>query len=126
MPSKEIVDSFIATVVSGKHVEAIERFYAPHATMQENLNPPRRGLEDLVANERAALARQKEIATRPVDFYAIDGDRVVIHWIFDFTTLDGRRFALDEISLQRWENDKIVAERFYYDPAQFRVADPVS
>ena len=58
-------------------------------------------------------------ATRPVDFYAIDGDRVVIHWIFDFTTLEGRKFSLDEISMQRWENDKIVEERFYYDPAQF-------
>ena len=120
MPGKQIVDAFIATVVSGQHVEAIERFYALHATMQENLDPPRRGLDDPVANERAALARQKEIATRPVDFYAIDGDRVVIHWIFDFTTREGRKFSLDEISMQRWENDKIVEERFYYDPAQFR------
>ena len=76
-------------------------------------------MANLLANERAALARQKEIATRPVDFYAIAGDRVVIHWIFDFTTLEGKTFALDEISMQRWDNDKIVAERFYYDPAQF-------
>ncbi len=120
MPSTQIIEAFIATVVSGKHVEAIERFYAPHATMQENLNPPRQGLANLVANERAALARQKEIATRPVDFHAVDGDRVVIHWIFDFTTLEGRKFTLDEISVQRWENDKIVEERFYYDPAQLR------
>ena len=120
MPSKQIVEAFIATVVSGRHVEAIERFYATHATMQENLNPPRQGLANLIANERAALARQQEIATRPVDFYAIDGDRVVIHWIFDFTTLEGGKFALDELSMQRWNNDKIVEERFYYDPAQFR------
>lgn len=119
MPGKQIVDAFIATVVGGQHVEAIERFYAPHATMHENLDPPRWGLDNLVANERAALARQKEIATRPVDFYAIDGGRVVIRWIFDFTTREGRKFTLDEISMQRWENDKIVEERFYYDPAQF-------
>lgn len=120
MPSKQIVEDFIATVVSGQHVAAIERFYAPEATMQENLNPPRRGRETLVANERAALARHREIATRPVDFYAIDGDRVVIHWIFDLTTLDGKRFTLDEMSLQRWEGGKIVEERFYYDPAQMK------
>lgn len=119
MPSKQIVEAFIATVVSGRHVEAIEQFYAPHATMQENLMPPRRGLANLVASERDALARQKEIATRPVDFFAIDGERVVIHWIFDFTTLEGRKFMLDELSMQRWENDKVVEERFYYDPAQF-------
>jgi ketosteroid isomerase-like protein len=121
MPSKKIVDAFIASVVSGRHVEAIERFYAPHASMQENMSPPREGRDTLVASERAALARHKEIATRPVDFYAIDGDRVVIHWIFDFTTLDEKQFSLDEISMQRWEGDNIVEERFYYDPAQFRV-----
>ncbi|MEQ1515970.1 MAG: hypothetical protein ABL931_05725, partial [Usitatibacteraceae bacterium] len=63
--------------MSGRHVEAIEQFYAPNATMQENLKPPRRGLANLVANERDALAQQKEIATRPVDFFAIDGERVV-------------------------------------------------
>lgn len=120
MSSKHIVEEFIATVVSGRHVEAIERFYAPDATMQENLNPPRCGRDNLVATERAALARHREIATRPVDFYAIDGDRVVIHWIFDLTALDGKCFTLDEISLQRWEGDKIIQERFYFDPAQMK------
>jgi ketosteroid isomerase-like protein len=120
MPSKQVVEEFIATVVSGHHVEAIERFYATYATMQENGNPPRHGLANLVANERAALARNKEIVTRPVDFYAIDGNRVVIHWIFDITTLDGKRCTLDELSLQRWDGDKVVEERFYYDPAQLR------
>jgi ketosteroid isomerase-like protein len=119
MPTKQTVEAFIATAVSGQHVEAIERFYAIDASMQENLNPPRKGLANLVANERAALARHREIATRPVDFYAIDGERVVIHWIFDFTTLDGQKFTLDEISMQRWANEKIAEERFYYDPAQF-------
>jgi ketosteroid isomerase-like protein len=120
MPSKHTVEDFISTVVRGRHVEAIERFYAPHATMQENLNEPRRGLENLLASERAALARHREIATRPADFYAINGDHVVIHWIFDFTTRDGKRFTLDEIAMQRWESEKIAEERFYYDPAQFR------
>lgn len=120
MPSKSNVENFIATVVSGQHAEAIERFYAADATMQENQHPPRVGRDVLVAHERAALARHRSVFTHPVDFYAIAGDRVAIHWVFDFTRLDGNRFTIDEFAYQRWQGEKIVEERFFYDPAQVR------
>jgi ketosteroid isomerase-like protein len=120
MPHKETVEAFIATVVSGQHAEAIERFYAPNATMQENHHPPRVGRDVLVAHERAALAKHASVFTRPCDFYAIEGDRVAIHWVFEFTRLDGKQFKIDEFAYQRWEDDKVVEERFFYDPAQMR------
>lgn len=34
---------FVALVVSGKHDEAIERFYTENATLQENLGDIRKG-----------------------------------------------------------------------------------
>ena len=122
MPSREIVEAFIATVVSGQHAEAIERFYAPNATMQENHHPPRIGRDNLVAHERAALARHSAVFTHPVDFFAIEGDRVAIHWIFDFTRLDGKQLTIDEFAYQRWQDEKILEERFFYDPAQMRTS----
>jgi len=122
MPSQQTVEAFIATVVSGQHAEAIERFYAPHATMQENHHPPRVGRDTLVAHERAALARHSAVYTHPVDFFAIEGNRVAIHWVFDFTRLDGSCLSIDEFAYQRWEDEKIVEERFFYDPAQMRPA----
>jgi ketosteroid isomerase-like protein len=120
MPTKAIVDAFIATVVNGQHAEAIERFYAVNATMQENHHPPRVGRDVLVVHERAALARNRDVFTHPVDFFAIVGDRVAIHWVFDFTSLDGKKLTIDEFAYQRWESDKVVEERFFYDPAQMR------
>ena len=122
MPSKATVEAFISTVVSGQHAEAIERFYAPEATMQENHHPPRVGRDVLVAHERAALARHSAVCTHPVDFFAIEGDRVAIHWVFDFTRLDGKCLTIDEFAYQRWEGEKVVEERFFYDPAQMRPA----
>jgi len=65
MPTQERLADFIATVVRGEHVEAIERFYAPHATMQENNAPPRVGRDVLVAHEAAALARLSRMETEP-------------------------------------------------------------
>ncbi len=52
MPSPEVLHRFIAEVEANAHVEAIEQFYAPHASMQENELPPRIGRETLVANEK--------------------------------------------------------------------------
>jgi ketosteroid isomerase-like protein len=118
MPQRDIVRAFIAMVERGRYVEAIESFYAENASMQENLQPPRQGREILVAGERKIMAGFREIRTRPVETYFVHGDRVVINWIFDFTDHDGASFTQDELALQRWQGDKIVEERFYYDPAQ--------
>ena len=46
----------------------------------------------------------------------IDGDRVVIHWILDFTGRDGKRSRFDQLALQLWRGDRIAEERFVYDP----------
>src|SRR4051794_22235683 len=51
MPSPEVLDRFIATVEANAHVEAIEAFYAPDASMQENELPPRSSRDVLVAHE---------------------------------------------------------------------------
>lgn len=50
--------------------------------------------------------------------FLVDGDRVVINWIFEITTPEGRTFRLDELAHQRWQGDRVIEERFYYDPAQ--------
>jgi len=119
MPSRERVRALIARVEQGRYVEALQQFYADDATMQENGQPPRIGLQKLIEHERGVIAAFKEIRTLPVDICLVDGDRVVIRWVFEFTRADGTRFRLDELALQRWRGDRIAEERFYYDPSQF-------
>jgi hypothetical protein len=126
MPTLERVRDLISMVEAGKFVEAIEEFYAPLASMQENVQPKREGLETLVAGERRVLASFKSVRTLPVETFFVDGDRSVIRWVFEFTGHDGRSFRQDELAYQRWDGDRIVEERFYYDPAQTRPANPSS
>ena len=66
MPSPETLERFIKQVESNDHVGAIEQFYAPDATMQENEKPPRTGREALVANEGRALARARSVHSQCV------------------------------------------------------------
>ena len=116
MPSRQTVQDFITLVEQGHYVEAIEQFYAPHASMQENSQPPRRGRDVLVSYERAVMAACSAMRTLPVDSFLVDGDFVVIHWVFEFTRVSGSMLRIDELAHQRWEGDKIVEERFFYDP----------
>jgi len=124
MPSKARVEAFVAAVVKGHHVEAMRQFYAEDASMQENLGPIRKGRETLIAGEQGFLDSIKSINTREPDTVLVDGDKVVIRWIFDIVGKDGGVRVLDELAHQTWRGDHIVAERFYYDPAQMSPAKP--
>lgn len=119
MPTAETLERFIARVESNAHVEAIQEFYAPHASMQENMAPPRVGRDTLVAHEAAALARAKSVHSACVRPVFTHGDHVVIRWIFEFTWKDGSVGRIEELAYQRWEGEKIVQEQFFYDPRQF-------
>jgi hypothetical protein len=117
MPTRETVEAFVAVVVSGRHVEAIEQFYAEDASMQENDAEPRRGREVLMEGERRALARAKSVTTEIIGPVLIDGDTVAIRWRFVFTSLADETRVLDEVAWQRWRGEKVAEERFFYDPA---------
>jgi hypothetical protein len=118
MPSQQVLDAFVAMVLSNRHDEAIATFYAPDSTMQENLDPPRGGRDANVARERAVMARATKIHSALEGPVFVSGDRVVIHWIFRFDFADGTSITMDELAYQRWDGDLIAEERFYYDPAQ--------
>jgi ketosteroid isomerase-like protein len=118
MPARERVQAFIAMVEAGDYVEAIRQFYTEDASMQENLGDLRRGRDALVAHEEAVLRRVKSITTRPGSTFAIEGDRVIVRWVFDIVEADGSAYPLDELAYQTWRGEEIAQERFYYDPAQ--------
>lgn len=117
MPSRKRVEQFIHAVVHGDHAKAIEDFYHADATMQENLDPPRRGRDTLITHEKRAMDRLQEMKTYPPDTVLVDGDNVMIVWTFDATDKQGVTRRLHEISHQLWSADGIMKERFVYDSA---------
>lgn len=118
MPSQQVLEHFIARVEANDHARAIAEFYTENASMQENQSEPRRGRDNLVAGERALLARAKSVASECVRPVFVNGDHVVIRWKFNFVWLDGSGMEMHEIAYQRWEGDRIAEEQFFYDPAQ--------
>src|SRR5262245_41294797 len=119
MPDRERVRALVALVERGECVAAIEDCYRPDASMQENGLAPRVGRQTLIEHERRVLAAAV-MRTRRVETLLIDGDHVVINWVFEMTAADGKTRVLDELALQLWQGDRIKRERFYYDPQQLR------
>ncbi len=124
MPSAEALNQFVAQVESNAHVEAIAAFYAPHATMRENNGPPRVGRDTLMEQEAATLARVRSMHSACVHPVFVNGDYVVIRWIFQFEYLDDTRARIEELAYQRWDGDQIVEEQFFYDPRQMKPTMP--
>ena len=118
MPTTDTLERFIARVEQNAHAEAVEEFYTADASMQENQSPPRVGRDAHVANERKVLARARSVQSQCVRPVFVNGDRVVIRWIFHFEWLDGTFTHMEELAYQRWEGERLAEESFFYDPAQ--------
>lgn len=57
-----------------------------------------------IADHRPSLIEGEHVATRCVQF----------------TNADGTIRTLDEIAWQTWQDDKLIEERFYYEPKQLQ------
>lgn len=118
MPSQDTVEAFVALVEAGDFVGAIERYYAPEASMQENVEAPRVGRDALVAHEKRVLQAYPTVKARRLGPVQVNGDEVAIRWRFEMTSASGARRVLEEVAWQHWQGDRIVAEQFFYDPKQ--------
>ena len=118
MPTPEILKAFIDRVEQSAHAEAGEEFYTPDASMQENMEPPRIGRDLHVADERRVMARARAVQSRCVRPVFVNGDHMVIRWVFRFEWQDDSVTLMEELAYQRWDGERIAQEQFFYDPAQ--------
>lgn len=118
MPTSNTLEKFIARVEQNAHIEAVEEFYTAESSMQENQLPPRIGRDAHLASERLVVGRAKSMRSQCIRPVLVNGDHVVIRWVFDFEWRDGSRMHREELAWQRWDGERIAEETFFYDPAQ--------
>ena len=119
MPTPETLERFIARVEENAHVEAILEFYSEDATMRENFKPARGPRAALAEREGKTMDRARSVRSTCVRPVLVNGDIVVVRWIFEFEWKDGAPpTRMEELAYQRWEGERIAQEQFFYDPAQ--------
>jgi hypothetical protein len=118
MPTQETLERFIARVESNAHDKACEEFYTEDSSMQENQAPPRVGRDKHIAAEKQIMGLVRSMSSTCVRPVLVNGDHVVIRWIFHFEFPNDTAIHMEELAYQRWEGERIAEETFFYDPAQ--------
>ncbi len=114
---EERLDDLLHFIREGLILEAIQRFYAPNVSVQENNQPPTIGLAANLEREHHFLSGVKEWTGFDVKAKAIGPDVTMYEAVFDFVTTSGQVVHLEQVDVAKWKDGKIVEQRFYYDTA---------
>jgi limonene-1,2-epoxide hydrolase len=116
MTYKEKTQDIYNMLGQGQLLDAFDKYYADNVVLTE----PRgtwEGKEACRAHEVEFLNYVKEFHNLEVKSIAADeANGIVFHeTMMDVTFQDGNRVQMEQVGVQRWEGDKIVHERFYYN-----------
>jgi hypothetical protein len=99
----------------GKIIEAMNEFYDKDTVMQDNANPPTKGLAANIEREKQFMNGVKEWKGFNVTASGVGDNLTFYESTIDFIATSGQPVHLEQVSVARWKNGKIVHERFYYD-----------
>lgn len=102
-------------VRQGQIVEAVQEFYDKDAAMQENANPPTVGQAANIEREKQFLSGVREWKGFTVTASAVGNDVTFYECTMDFIATNGQAVHMEQVSVAKWKNGKIIHERFYYD-----------
>ncbi len=109
------LNDLINYIRQGKIVEAMNEFYDKDTVMQDNANPPTKGLAANVEREKQFLSGVKEWKGFNVTASGAGDNATFYESTMDFIATNGQPVHLEQVSVAKWKNGKIVHERFYYD-----------
>ena len=102
-------------ILSGKALEAFDELYAEDVTMQENSDAPFVGKALNRTREIEFFSSIRELHSAVVLSSAVNGNVSFSEWGMDLTFKNGYRAKLSQTAVRRWEDGKIMNERFYYN-----------
>ncbi|NOU11428.1 MAG: nuclear transport factor 2 family protein [Nitrospira sp.] len=104
----------------GKIIDAMSEFYGQDTVMQDNANPPTKGLSANIEREKQFLSGVKEWKGFNVTASGV-GDNVTFYECsLDFIATSGQAVHMEQVVVTKWKNGRIVHERFYYDTGSKR------
>jgi hypothetical protein len=116
MSYKEKATAIYDMLAQGKLLEAFDKYYSDHVVMEELGEEPIKGKEVNRQREIAFLESVQDFHGTGVDSITADEESgvVMIESWMDLTFKNGTRINMEQIAVQRWENDHIVYEKFYH------------
>src|SRR6185295_14469048 len=103
-------------ILAGKAMEAFEELYDDNIVMQENAEPEYRGKDFNRKREQEFFASVEAWHGGSVKAVAVnEKDGVSFsEWEMDVSLKGVGRITMNQATVRRWKNGKIVHERFYH------------
>lgn len=117
MSLKDKVNDLNTMVLQGQILEAFDTYYADDVVMQENDQEPRAGKAANRAYEEQFVNGLTEFRDAEIKAQAVNEEDGVAatQWYMDFTHSAYGDVEREQVSVQHWEDGKVVRERFFYD-----------
>ena len=112
---QERLQDLFRHIREGRILDAMQEFYADDVAMQENANPPTLGLTANIEREKQFMSGVKEWKGFEVKGYGVGDGITFYEAAFDWIATNGQPVHLEQVTVARWRDGKIVQERFYYD-----------
>jgi hypothetical protein len=109
------LDDLLNDIRQGKVIKAMNEFYDTGTVMQDNANPPTRGLAANIEREKQFMSGVKEWKGFNVTAAGVGDNTSFYEATMDFIATNGQPVHMEQVSVAKWKNGKIVHERFYYD-----------
>ena len=115
---KQHVEELNSMILSGKTMDAFEKFYADNVSMKENGHPATVGKDANRDREIEFFGNVTEFRGAEVLSTVVDEEQGVAmcQWNWDYTHKEWGVMKYTCVSVQKWENGQIVSEQFHYSP----------
>jgi hypothetical protein len=113
---KALDDDLNQHILSGRALEAMEKFYDTHVAMAENNDAPTVGLAANIEREKQFFAMVESYDGKLVSQGVGDGVTFT-EWYSKVGLKNGVKYESKQVAVRRWQNGKIVSETFFYKPA---------
>ena len=111
--AKDIYDM----LAKGKLLDAFDKYYHKDVVMVEATGETRKGKDANRKFQEDFMGMVKDVHGSGVKAIASnekEATTIVESWM-DVTMKDGKRNMMEEVANQKWNGDKIIHERFYYN-----------
>jgi hypothetical protein len=101
-------------VISGKAMEAFEKFYHEDVVMRENEGEPTKGKVANRLRELEFFSNISEFRGAEVKGVTLGEDISTVIWHYDYTHKEWGARNYTQVSVQHWKDGKIIYEQFFY------------
>jgi hypothetical protein len=101
-------------VLSGKALEAFDKYYHDDVSMQENELPPMVSKEANRKREIEFFNNVTEFRGAEVKGIGVGDDISFVIWHYNYTHKDWGIRNYSQVSIQQWKDGKIINEKFVY------------